>query len=191
MAYVIGELEDPLPIIERAFAACQILVLIEPGTPMGFERIRAARERLIALGGFILAPCNSCGPCPMKSPDWCHFAARISRTKEHKRAKGASLGYEDEKFSYLIVGTLPHAGSDARILSRPMALKGHVKLKLCTGHGIEERAVTKKEGPLYKRARKLKWGELFPENIIEEGEQEAEDQPIEKAPNSADNSADK
>ncbi|NGX45941.1 MAG: hypothetical protein K940chlam2_01121, partial [Chlamydiae bacterium] len=175
MAYVLNELEDPAPILERAFQACRILVLIEPGTPAGFERILRAREQLIALGGSVLAPCPHNRACPMKAPDWCHFAARVSRTREHRRAKGADLGFEDEKFSYVIVEKGGSLRGISRILARPQLLKGHLKLKLCTEEGLKEEVVTKGAGPLYRRARKSKWGDLFSKDVIEDREQESEE----------------
>jgi ribosomal protein RSM22 (predicted rRNA methylase) len=175
MAYVLNELEDPAPILERAFEACQILALIEPGTPQGFERILRAREQLIALGGSVVAPCPHSRACPMKAPDWCHFSARVSRTREHRQAKGGDLGYEDEKFSYVIIGKGAASKGAPRILGRPQLLKGHVKLKLCTEEGLKEETVAKKAGPLYKRARKSKWGDLFSKDVIEDREQESEE----------------
>ena len=82
------------------------LVIIEPGTPAGFERLRVASSRLVSWGAHVTAPCPHDGPCPMAGSDWCHFAVRLERTSLHRELKGARLGYEDEKYAYIVVS--PH-----------------------------------------------------------------------------------
>ena len=43
------------------------LLVIEPGTPAGFERMRALRARLIAQGAYVIAPCPHERPCPIEA----------------------------------------------------------------------------------------------------------------------------
>jgi len=135
--YVLAELADPSPVVEALWSAAkQGLVIVEPGTPDGFERIRRARDFLIKSGAEIAAPCPHQKSCPIKAPDWCHFAQRLSRSRDHMHAKGARLPFEDEKFAYLAavrgVALTPPA---PRILDRPDALKFGVRFKLCTAEG--------------------------------------------------------
>jgi len=161
-AYCLNEIHLIEPILEALWKSdVKTIAIIEPGTPAGYKTILRARNQLLSLGGSILAPCPHAKACPLKSPDWCHFSTRLERTKLHKLLKGGSLGFEDEKFSYLIVtkkNTSPPTYS--RILRHPGKGSGHVRLNLCTERGTqEERVVSRKEGDLYRNARDAKWGD--------------------------------
>lgn len=161
MSYVLGELspEDQASVLEKGWKAAEkALVLIEPGTPKGFQTILRARTRLLALGGHMVAPCPHAGLCPMKGEDWCHFSVRIERTKEHRQVKEGTLSYEDEKYSYIIISKNPHPLPDARVLSPPLKRSGHFLLKLCTPEGIKQEIISKRNGEAFKKARKLEWG---------------------------------
>ncbi len=155
--YSLGELDeiDLKPVWE----AVKCVVIVEPGTPRGFQNMLAARDQLIALGGHVLAPCPHSKACP--HPKWCHFSVRLGRTQLHRQAKQASLPYEDEKFSYVIVTKEALNQEIPRILSNPKKHTGHVNLQLCMVDGIEERTVSKRDKELYKRARKARWGDSF------------------------------
>ena len=143
------------------------LLLLEPGTPAGFALIRQARQQLLAAGATVLAPCPHDRACPMPEHDWCHFAQRINRTRLHRYAKGGTLSYEDEKFSYVAVsrrGGSPIAG---RVIRHPQILPGRVVLQLCAPEGLRTSVVTRsKDRAAFRRARDLHWGAaLVPENV--------------------------
>ena len=90
-------------VIEKAHSlANNFLVIVEPGTPDGFARIRKIRSQLLSLGMSLHAPCPHHDACPMSNAEWCHFSVRLSRTALHRTLKKGSLGHEDEKYSYLI-----------------------------------------------------------------------------------------
>ena len=101
--------------------------------------------------------------------DWCHFSQRVERTSQHRQLKGGTLGYEDEKFSYLIAakpiaGKTDVASAAARIVRHPGKHSGHVKLSLCTPQGqIENRTVARSNKAAYKSARKAEWGDTWAE----------------------------
>lgn len=163
-SYSIGELSEVgvTRLIELAWKATnQALVVIEPGTPVGFERIRRIRSQLIEMGGHLIAPCPHQGPCPMAGGNWCHFPARVERTSLHKKLKGGSLGYEDEKFSYIAFSkkdcTLPFG----RVMAPPAIRSGHVNLSLCAKEGLEQITISKRNPDAYKKARKSDWGSAF------------------------------
>jgi ribosomal protein RSM22 (predicted rRNA methylase) len=159
LSYAAGEFNEYAGLIERAWAAARLaLVIVESGTPRGFEVIHRVRDQLIRTGAEIAAPCPHARECPMKTPDWCHFAARIERTRLHRQLKGGELGYEDEKFSYVIASRVPVHPAESRIVRHPWIEPGLVRLELCTPDGLRTHAVRKRAGEQFRRARKANWG---------------------------------
>jgi ribosomal protein RSM22 (predicted rRNA methylase) len=163
LSYVLGELSPAAinPLIERLWMLSgDMLLVVEPGTPAGWQRILEVRDQLIALGAHIIAPCPHAERCPLNAPDWCHFSRRVARSRTHRLAKDADVPWEDEKFIYLAVSRTPNDISFARVLARPRAASGTVRLKLCAPNGrLEERLVTKRQGDDYKVARRVDWGD--------------------------------
>jgi ribosomal protein RSM22 (predicted rRNA methylase) len=165
MAYVLGELmpDRQGAVVDRLWElTTDLLLIVEPGTPAGWRRILAARERLLARGAHMLAPCPHAGPCPLAAPDWCHFAQRLPRSRLHRLAKAADVPWEDEKFIYLAVARAPAALPAARVIAPPRRGKGHASLKLCLGEArAEVRLVSRRDGESYKRARRTDWGDIW------------------------------
>ena len=100
--------------------------------------------------------------CPLPTTSWCHFSVRLPRSRTHRLAKDAERGFEDEKFSYVVLCREPHPRASARVLRRPDPRPGHVVLDLCTPSGLEQRTVSKKSGAAYRVARKTAWGDALP-----------------------------
>jgi ribosomal protein RSM22 (predicted rRNA methylase) len=163
LGYVLNELPNASDAIDRAWAvAGQALVVVEPGTPAGYRLVLAARDRLLAAGAHMAAPCPHARECPLAgTDDWCHFAVRVARSKAHRAAKEAQLAYEDEKFSYVAVTRSPAEPAAARVLRHPLSRPGHVVLELCAREGLRTETVSKREGPRYRAARKVSWGGAF------------------------------
>lgn len=90
--------------------------------------------------------------------DWCHFAQRVERTSLHRRLKQGTLGYEDEKFSYLVVAKSSALTPSARIVRHPLIRSGHIQLTLCTPQGLQRQTIRRSQGELYRRARQAEWG---------------------------------
>jgi ribosomal protein RSM22 (predicted rRNA methylase) len=167
VSYVLGELTEEArrAVVAEAARAGQAVVLIEPGTPEGYLRIREARDQLIAAGLRVAAPCPHDGTCPIEvGQDWCHFSARVSRSSLHRQVKGGSLAYEDEKFSYVAATRFPASPAASRITRKPQIRKGLVLLDLCgpREEGLTRATVTKRHGDLYKAARDADWGQEWP-----------------------------
>ncbi len=162
-SYLIGELgeAEQRALAERLWTkANDTLLVIEPGTPLGYARIISLREQLIACGAHVAAPCPHDGRCPLSAPEWCHFAQRLPRLRAHMQAKGVELPFEDEKFSYVVLTRLPPAQRFSRVLSQPVVGKAEVAAKLCTSHGLEIAKVPRRDNTGYARARRWRWGDL-------------------------------
>lgn len=166
VSYVLNELTtaDRGALLDAAARAAQAVVIVEPGTPDGYTRVLEARDRLVAAGFHIAAPCPHSGTCPVTpGADWCHFSARVSRSSLHRQVKGGSLAYEDEKFSYVAATRRPAGPAPSRIVRKPQIRKGQVLLDLCdTVPSLRRTTVTKRHGELYRAARDADWGHPWP-----------------------------
>lgn len=165
LAYVLDELsaEQRGRLVDRLWSlTAGMLLIVEPGTTAGWQRILDARARMIGAGANILAPCPHALACPIVQPDWCHFSARVARSRVHRLAKEAEVPWEDEKFIYLAASRGAAASRPARVLAPPETATGRVKLKLCQPDGsATHRLVTRREGDAFKRARRVDWGDTF------------------------------
>lgn len=168
-AYVANEFEQDkrAALFEAAWAKTRrLLVWVEPGTPNGFEVILQLRSQLVTAGAWILAPCPNEAPCPMTvdaRQKWCHFSQRLERNRISKLAKVSELGYEDEKFSYVILAREPRSmqGTGARVLGRPKKLEGQVQMELCGRQGIQILKLSRRDKAHYKTAKKAEWGDFW------------------------------
>ncbi|MEO8301968.1 MAG: small ribosomal subunit Rsm22 family protein [Rhizomicrobium sp.] len=141
-------------------AVAQMLVLVEPGTPDGFARIRSSRAALIEAGARVVAPCTHDKACPMAGSDWCHFSQRLPRSRDHMLLKGANVPFEDERYSYVVV-TREKIAAGARILAPPLESKPGVTFKLCDENGLRTQFVASRDKEEYRRVRKRGWGDLY------------------------------
>jgi ribosomal protein RSM22 (predicted rRNA methylase) len=136
------------------------LLIVEPGTPAGWQRILAVRRQLVEAGAHVLAPCPHEAPCPLAQPDWCHFSRRVARSRLHRLAKDADVPWEDEKFIYIAASRQPAPARPARVIAPPKAGSGKVLLKLCRPDGnAGETLFSKRDGDAFRVARRLDWGD--------------------------------
>ena len=169
LSYSLGELKSPNDVLAKAWRATKkALIIIEPGTPRNFALVAAIRTQLIGAGAHIIAPCPHANGCPMATnSDWCHFAVRVERSADHRRLKGGTLGYEDEKFSYLAFSKSPVKPAEARIVRHPSIHGGHIQLTLCATEGLKQQTVTRSDKQLFRAARKAEWGDAWPPPQLE------------------------
>jgi ribosomal protein RSM22 (predicted rRNA methylase) len=113
LAYVLNELAPDVrkSTLERLWRlTADTLVIVEPGTPAGWQRILAARHQLIESGAHVIAPCPHARECPLQAPDWCHFARRVARSRLHPAGQRGGGSLEDEKFNYVALSAKAGAG---------------------------------------------------------------------------------
>jgi ribosomal protein RSM22 (predicted rRNA methylase) len=161
MAYVLGELgADGRERVVRGLweRTGDTFVLVEPGTPRGFALIHEAGDLLAAEGGQAVAPFPWTWNCLEHEGDWCHFSARVPRTRLHRTVKDAALSYEDEKFSFVAMSRVPGLPIAARVIRHPQVRSGHIRLTLCAAGGVKHVVVTRKNKDAFRLARDLKWG---------------------------------
>jgi ribosomal protein RSM22 (predicted rRNA methylase) len=166
LAYVLGELSPAVRdtvVVGLWRLTADMLVIVEPGTPAGWQRMLLARTRLLAAGAHLVAPCPHANACPLAPPDWCHFAQRVSRSRIHRTVKRGDVPWEDEKFIYLAVSRRPGAPFGARVVARPNKQSGRIRLKLCQPDGtVDYRLFTRRDGTAFKQARRADWGTSMP-----------------------------
>ena len=165
------------------WAQCaDVLVLIERGNAEGFRILKAARDQLLELDKadseraaetlHVVAPCAHEKPCPM-SGSWCHFAQRVQLTGLQVELFNIPKGFEDHKFTYLVVRRGPRTADASislqwpRIIRAPLKRTGHVIQDVCSPSGRLERfTVAKSHGKQeFYDARKSAWGDLWPHPV--------------------------
>lgn len=163
-SYLLNELSD-LQIKKAALrlweASKEALLLVEPGTPVGFRQLKELRDLLLQSDAHIAAPCPGDCPCPLSDEDWCHFTCRVARSRIHRILKSGDAPYEDEKFSYLLLTKNTCTPAQSRVLRHPRVDTGRITLQLCTAEGLCCRTFRKKDGSLYRQARKVQSGSEF------------------------------
>ncbi|PWK76269.1 small ribosomal subunit Rsm22 family protein [Aminobacter sp. AP02] len=165
LAYVLDELSpaEGLALAERLWAATTgLLVIVEPGTPAGWRRMMAVRSRLVELGAHLAAPCPHSQACPIIEPDWCHFSRRVARSRLHRLTKRGDVPWEDEKYIFVAASRTPAEAFRSRVLAPARGGSGKIQLKLCQENGsIDEKLLTKRDGELFKTARRVDWGDIL------------------------------
>ncbi len=170
LCYVTGEIgtESRMRLIDDGWARSSgLFVIVEPGTTAGHARLMEARTRLLGAGAHVVGPCPHEAPCPIRAPDWCHFAVRVARSRTHRRVKGADLGYEDEKYAWLAVSRTPTERAAGRVLRPVRAGKAAVELDVCGDDGQAGRhAMPRRSKEAYRVAKKLRWGDAVPAELL-------------------------
>jgi len=140
-------LERRAALLEEALAMlkpCGSAVVIEPALRETSRDLLAVRDRIVARGYAVRAPCFYRGNCPalVKESDWCHadHAWRAPALVEDL-ARAAGLRRESLKMSYLVLAPKGEAWREApagrvfRIVSEPLEGKGRQRYIGCGPEG--------------------------------------------------------
>jgi ribosomal protein RSM22 (predicted rRNA methylase) len=165
-SYVIAEMSGAAAAetVTQLWNHCRgVMVIVEPGTPAGFQRVLRAREALLGRDALIVAPCPGQASCPVAAPDWCHFAVRLPRSRDHMRAKSANVPYEDEKYSYVVAAhrEVELQPPSPRIIAPVVSAKAGLRFRLCTGRGISEVEIPRRDRAAYRAQARKKWGDTI------------------------------
>lgn len=163
--YLLGELTDSerVELVAALIGHSDTVIVVEPGTTAGYHRILEVRRLMIEAGMAIASPCPHTDQCPLAGRDWCHFAARFSRSPTLRRLKAAEHGHDDEKFSYVVGTRLPAVPAPGRVIRHPQKRTGLVLLQLCDADGTAHPVtVSKRHGARYRAARDTRWGDPWP-----------------------------
>jgi len=166
-AYVINELteKDRQLLIQKLWNATKgVLLIVEPGTTMGWKRILQARDELISQGATLIAPCPHHRMCPVIEPDWCHFSERVNRSRLHRQLKSGELSYEDEKYSYAAFTKLEAGPAKSRIRRHPIFYNGYIELPLCSDTGLKLVKITRSQKVIYRIAKHSSIGDEWAES---------------------------
>ena len=170
VSYLLGELPDPLhaPVVDAALAAAATARARRRARhPARVRRGAAARSRLTAAGWHVLAPCPQDGACPVaaRPGDWCHFAARLDRSRAAPPAQGRPARPRGREV-LLRAGHAHAAGVRAAVgccgIRSPA--RAWCSSRSATAEGSTQRVVVTKRDPIaYRAARDASWGSPWPE----------------------------
>ena len=170
LGHVLNELESTTrqTVITNAWQMTRgILLIVEPGTFDAFTVVRTARDALIGKGAHTIAPCVHNTPCPLQN-DWCHFPQRLKRPLFQRRARGAPSEWEDSKFSYAAMARFQHPQPAwGRIIREATSNKAYAETTVCTNTEIKRYRALKRHRETFKQVKKLRWGALLDEPLIE------------------------
>jgi ribosomal protein RSM22 (predicted rRNA methylase) len=85
----------------------------------------------------------------------------VQRSREHMHAKQATVPFEDESFSYLVLSRKAVPQTGGRIIAPVAINKVAATLPLCNGTGLHDETIASRDRPAYKRAKKIGWGDVW------------------------------
>jgi len=170
LANVLNELNEQqrTDLVATAFQRCKaLLLIIEPGTPVGSGIVQKAAQQLAPVGT-LLAPYLG---NQFIQEEWLHFPQRFTRPDFARRLRQEmrdstlmASDWEEAKYSYVAISKLPPEVTPwARVIGPTQVLKGYIEVPLLTAGGRLQAKVFKRHKQPYAYAKKLRWGEVIQE----------------------------
>lgn len=168
IANVLNELnaDQRAKLLNAAFARCRgILIVVEPGTPVGSRIVQMAAQQL-APNGILIAPYLA---NQVVQEEWLHFPQRFTRPDFARRLRQAmrdsplmASDWEEAKYSYVAIGKVePEIRPWGRTVGPVQLMSGYLELPVLTGEQCRTIKVLKRHKPQYTFAKKLRWGETI------------------------------
>lgn len=170
IANVLNELdpEETRTLVINALSRCKgVLIVIEPGTPLGYTIVQATAKS-IAGKNTLIAP--YIGNSFVKSDDyWIHFPQRfirpafLKRIRQHMRdSELMASDWEEAKYSFVAVGkTTSEEKFWGRCIGSIKKQKGFLEVPILTKDKIVYAKVLKRHKEQYNFAKELKWGQAI------------------------------
>lgn len=168
LANVLNELNEQqrATLVTAAFQRCRhLLIIIEPGTPVGSSIVQNAAQQL-APSGTLLAPYLG---NQVVQEEWLHFPQRFTRPgftrrlrQEMRDSALMASDWEEAKYSYVAVGKLaPEITPWARVIGPVQVTKGCLAVPVLTREQRLMVKVLKRHKQPFAFAKKLRWGEII------------------------------
>ncbi|KAJ2999666.1 Methyltransferase-like protein 17, mitochondrial [Globomyces sp. JEL0801] len=140
------------------------LILIDRGTPIGFQIIANARQQLIDLAKKENQELHVVAPRNAKSTRNCNEDSKFSFIVLRKTKRPTIEPSTDSNSSLQLQERSYHW---PRLILPPLKRPKHAVLDICSPEGLWQRTTISKShpNPLYSHARKSFWGDLWPHEI--------------------------
>lgn len=168
IANVLNELNEIQrnQLLDAVFKRCRgLLIIVEPGTPVGSSIVQAAAQKF-ASTGTLIAPYVGNG---FLQEAWLHFPQRFTRPDFARRLRQEmrdsllmASDWEEAKYSYVAIGQLaPEVTPWARVIGPVQLMKGYLEVPVLTQERRLLVKVLKRHKQHYALAKKLRWGETI------------------------------
>jgi ribosomal protein RSM22 (predicted rRNA methylase) len=160
--------------IAYAFAQSKgVVLIVEPGTPQGYETIKEAAHKIKSSEYKLIAPYIK---NVFIDSDEVNFVQRIKRTDSQKRIKQhqrknsgtekekmlPASDWEETKYYYLAYSNHDsEIMAEGRLLETPVIYKPYIQLKILQEDGITIQRILKTNKENFKSAKKLRWGDII------------------------------